>query len=123
MSSTHLNGMGATMKLTIAGTSYSLRSLCTGLIVVLLGCSQPGAPLERLPAERIPAWNSLTPKPGEWITWGGDPGNARYSPLVQIDRGNVAQLQVVWRWQAQPLVQRADSNWKATPLYLDGVLY
>ena len=72
---------------------------------------------------RSPPWNSLTPKAGEWITWGGDLGNARYSSLDEIKGGNFQQLQVVWRWQAESLPQRPDSNWKATPLYIEGVLY
>ncbi|MGQ9425575.1 outer membrane protein assembly factor BamB family protein [Gilvimarinus sp. F26214L] len=70
-----------------------------------------------------PSWNSLQPKAGEWITWGGDLGNKRYSPLDQINKENAQDLQVNWRWQAEPLPGRHDSNWKATPLYVDGVLY
>ena len=60
---------------------------------------------------------------GEWVTWGGDPGFQRYSPLDQIDASNVATLEVAWRWNALPLGDRADANYKATPLYIDGVLY
>jgi len=61
--------------------------------------------------------------PGEWITWGADYGNSRYSPLDEIDAKNVDQLQVLWRWQAEPLPSRPDSNWKATPLYIGDTLY
>lgn len=82
--------------------------------VFLMSCSQTAS---------VPSWNSLQPKPGEWITWGGDLGNKRYSPLDQINRDNVADLQVVWRWKAEPLPGRHDSNWKATPIYIDGVMY
>ncbi|MDP2128618.1 MAG: PQQ-binding-like beta-propeller repeat protein [Pseudohongiella sp.] len=60
---------------------------------------------------------------GEWHTWGGDQGFTRYTALDQIDAGNVAQLQLAWRWQALPLGSRPDSNLKATPLMVDGVLY
>ncbi len=74
-------------------------------------------------AESPPSWNSLNPKPGEWITWGGDLGNNRYSPLDQINKSNVSDLQLIWRWQAEPIINRPDSNWKATPLHIDGVLY
>lgn len=82
--------------------------------VFLMSCSQTAS---------VPSWNSLNPKPGEWITWGGDLGNKRYSPLDQINRDNVGDLQVAWRWKAEPLPGRHDSNWKATPIYIDGVLY
>jgi quinoprotein glucose dehydrogenase len=60
---------------------------------------------------------------GEWLTWGGDAGFMRYSPLAQITAANAARLEVTWRWQALPLGTRADPNLKATPLYIDGVLY
>lgn len=81
---------------------------------LLTSCSQSDTAL---------SWNSLSPEAGEWITWGGDLGNKRYSPLDQINEDNVAQLQTTWRWQAERLPGRHDSNWKATPLYVDGLLY
>lgn len=60
---------------------------------------------------------------GEWHTWGGDAGFTRYSDLDQIDKSNAGKLQVVWRWRSLPLGDRPDSNLKATPLMVDGVLY
>lgn len=60
---------------------------------------------------------------GEWHTWGGDHGFTRYSALDQINSRNVSNLEVVWRWRALPLGSRQDSNLKATPIMVDGVLY
>lgn len=60
---------------------------------------------------------------GQWHTWGGDHGFTRYTALDQINRDNVAQLELAWRWQALPLGDRPDTNLKATPLMVDGVLY
>jgi glucose dehydrogenase len=60
---------------------------------------------------------------GEWHTWGGDHGFTRYSALAQINASNVKDLQVAWRWRALPLGNRPDSNLKATPLMVNGVLY
>jgi quinoprotein glucose dehydrogenase len=60
---------------------------------------------------------------GEWLTWGGDPGYQRYSPLDQINADNAKTLTVAWRWNALPFSDRPDANLKATPLYIDGVLY
>lgn len=37
--------------------------------------------------------------PVEWLSYGGDPANTRYSPLSDIDRSNVAQLQRAWSWR------------------------
>lgn len=86
--------------------------------VFVVGCSEPSS--TSTPSE---SRNTLTPKAGEWITWGGDLGNSRYSPLDQINKDNVGELRLRWRWQAERLPDRYDSNWKATPLYIDGVLY
>jgi quinoprotein glucose dehydrogenase len=34
------------------------------------------------------------PADSGWLTYGNDPGGARYSPLTQVNRSNVAQLRV-----------------------------
>ncbi len=75
-----------------------------------------------LPAEAPPA-NTDSVANGEWLTWGGDAGFQRYSPLDQINADNVKTLEVAWRWNALPFKDRPDANLKATPLYIDGVLY
>src|SRR5262249_22950634 len=62
----------------------------------------------------------------DWPTYGNDPGGTRYSPLVQIDRANVANLRVAWTYRtgerggAPPYAHMA---FEATPLMLDGTLY
>ena len=38
-----------------------------------------------------------------WEVYGGDPGGMRYSPLDQIDRSNVARLEVAWRYRTGEL--------------------
>jgi quinoprotein glucose dehydrogenase len=48
----------------------------------------------------------------DWPVYGGDAGKTRYSPLAQIDRGNVKRLAPAWRYdtgekgdtQTQPIV-------------------
>jgi quinoprotein glucose dehydrogenase len=40
------------------------------------------------------------PQNGEWRTYGGDPGNSKYSPLDQITRDNFSRLRVAWRWKS-----------------------
>jgi quinoprotein glucose dehydrogenase len=60
---------------------------------------------------------------GEWRYWGGDAGTTHYAPLDQIDRTNVDQLEIAWRWKSENFGPRADFNWEATPLMIGGVLY
>ncbi|HEY1239745.1 MAG TPA: PQQ-binding-like beta-propeller repeat protein [Bryobacteraceae bacterium] len=64
-----------------------------------------------------------TPASGEWRVNGGDTGSTRYSPLDQINAGNVKNLQVVWRWKAQNMGPAPQSAWEVTPLMLGGRLY
>jgi quinoprotein glucose dehydrogenase len=68
--------------------------------------------------------------PGEWRYYGGDNGGMKYSPLDQIDRGNVARLRVAWRRPqvspefvaANPKL-RLSNNYRSTPLMIGGLLY
>ena len=60
---------------------------------------------------------------GEWRYYGGDAGTTKYSPLDQIDRANVADLEIAWRWRTDNLGPRVDFNYQATPLMVGGVLY
>jgi quinoprotein glucose dehydrogenase len=39
---------------------------------------------------------------GEWPTYGHDAGGMRFSPLTQIDAGNVAKLQRMWVYHMRP---------------------
>jgi quinoprotein glucose dehydrogenase len=38
----------------------------------------------------------------DWPSFGNDPGAMRYSPLVQINTGNVSQLKVAWTYDTNP---------------------
>ena len=60
---------------------------------------------------------------GEWRYYGGDAGSTKYSPLDQIHRDNVADLEIAWRWRTDNFGPRTDFNYQATPLAVGGVLY
>ena len=67
---------------------------------------------------------------GEWRHYAADLQSSRYSPLDQIDKGNVARLRVAWRRpQVDPALltanptARASNRYTATPIMADGVLY
>ena len=63
----------------------------------------------------------------EWLYYGGDPGNSKYSPLTDINAGNVQRLQIAWQWKhwETPLPQYGTTPgfFESTPLMIDGVLY
>ena len=56
--------------------------------------------------------------PTRWITYGGDYGNHRNSPLTQITPANVNRLTAQWQFQTDTL-----GKFEAAPLVLDGVVY
>jgi len=60
---------------------------------------------------------------GEWRFYGGDAGTTKYSPLDQINAGNVKDLKIVWQWDGRNFGKRPDFNWETTPLMIGGVLY
>ncbi len=68
---------------------------------------------------------------GEWPYYGGDRAFTRYSPLDQIDRNNVDELEVVWRrsatasrWTDEVFPELDPRHYlRSTPLMIEGVLY
>jgi len=80
---------------------------------------------------------------GEWHFFGGDSGSTKYSSLDLIDKENVANLEIAWRWESvdgrfnidqlkaeYPNLQVANDvsnvsidSLKAAPLMVDGVIY
>ena len=49
--------------------------------------------------------------------------SAKYSSLDEIDRDNVADLAIAWRWKTENFEPKPDYNFRAAPLMVDGVLY
>ncbi len=66
---------------------------------------------------------------GEWVDYAGDTLAQKYSPLNQINKTNVKDLKVVWRWASPDVdIQKSNPLWRAsryedTPLMVGGVLY
>ena len=63
--------------------------------------------------------------PRDWPSYGRDPGGARFSPLTQITRANVATLKVVWRYHTgEPVIDVSrQPSLQVTPIVVDGVMY
>lgn len=57
------------------------------------------------------------PDAADWLTWRRTTNAWGYSPLDQVNRRNVGQLQLVWTRGLQPGVQ------EGTPLVYDGTMY
>jgi PQQ-dependent dehydrogenase (methanol/ethanol family) len=68
-----------------------------------------------VPYERI---RNAEAEPQNWLTYWGDYSGRHYSPLAQIDAGNVAQLQAQWAMQMP-----GDGIVQSVPIVVDGVLY
>jgi quinoprotein glucose dehydrogenase len=71
---------------------------------------------------------------GDWPTYGGDAGAMKYSPVTDIDRGNVANLVEAWSWDTgdEPISgprlpvtgQRVrPGNFQTTPVVLNDTMY
>jgi quinoprotein glucose dehydrogenase len=63
------------------------------------------------------------PATGEWRRTGGDGGNTRYSPLDQINAGNVKNLKIAWVWRGDNFGSQPEYKNETTPIMVDGVLY
>jgi quinohemoprotein ethanol dehydrogenase len=57
-------------------------------------------------------------EPGQWFTTGRDRSNAHYSPLAQINKGNVSRLGFAWDYDTHTV-----RSLEATPIVVDGVMY
>jgi quinoprotein glucose dehydrogenase len=64
---------------------------------------------------------------GDWPYYGHDAGGMRYSPLVQINRENVAKLKVAWTFHTGEIADGAHtrnrSGFETTPIVVDGTMY
>ncbi|RZA27835.1 MAG: hypothetical protein EOP02_09190, partial [Proteobacteria bacterium] len=66
--------------------------------------------------------NEAAPAPADWPRYARDLAGTRFSPLDQINTGNVAQLQTAWTMPVAPNGGGMIAS-SATPIVVDGVLY
>jgi quinoprotein glucose dehydrogenase len=63
----------------------------------------------------------------EWPNYGNDPGGTRYSPAHQIDRTNVARLQLAWTYRTGAMLEQtklqAKAAFEATPILVENKLF
>lgn len=94
-----------------------IRSIATGLLliaswVVLGSAQQKPAPVDDAALRAPDARNQ------DWLSYGRDYYEQRFSPLNQINDKNVAQLSLAWQMDTA-----TDRGLEATPLVIDGVMY
>ena len=63
----------------------------------------------------------------DWPHYGSDPGGTKYSPLTQVNRGNVTRLRAAWTYHTREFSDEENyptfTAFEATPLVVDGVMY
>ena len=84
-----------------------LRAALVAAVAVLVGCQE----VRRAPQTGYDGWTA----------YGGGPDQLRYSRLSQIHPGNVASLEVAWRYDTGE--EFPGSQIQVNPLVVDGVLY
>ncbi|MAE93944.1 MAG: pyrrolo-quinoline quinone, partial [Deltaproteobacteria bacterium] len=93
---------------------------CLLAAVGLLACAPadpgPSAALQAARARSAPAER-------EWRTYLGSRTVDHHSPLDEIDRGNVANLELAWRYDAGGRSEHDTSQIQFNPLVVKGVLY
>ena len=61
-------------------------------------------------------------KNGEWRAYAAEPGRTKYSPLDQINRDNVKNLRIAWRFKTDNLGPRPDFNMQSVPIVVNNVM-
>ena len=89
--------------------------------LLLAACQRtesPAAPAAQKPAAAVDAARLASPAPEEWLSPGRDPEGTYFSPLKDINAGNVSQLGFAWDYDLG-----TNRGLEATPLVIDGVMY
>jgi quinohemoprotein ethanol dehydrogenase len=99
---------------------------CAALLLAALGATAADETSTTTPITPAPAFSDreLTALPHDaWITNGGNLYNQRYSPLAQINRGNVQNLKAEWRTHLEGSGLGPEYSGQAQPLFYRGVIY
>ncbi len=82
--------------------------------------SKPGLNLKGAIAGYRPVTDAMLrdPPPGDWLMFRRNYQGWSYSPLTQINAGNVSQLQLKWMWSMPE-----NGTMEDTPIVHDGIMY
>src|SRR4029077_15773196 len=89
------------------------RAVCLSLLQLALL-----VPFTSTAQENAPPNSSSSQISQDWPRYGGNAENNHYSPLEQINRSNVAKLQVAWTFDTGE-----EGGLQTNPLIVNGVLY
>ncbi len=89
-------------------------SISRAAVYILLACSLASFLLLSAQSEKNPAVLDRY----DWPVYGGTPDNIHYSPLTQINRTNVNQLEVAWTFDTGER-----GGLQTSPIIVNGILY
>src|SRR5262249_50747609 len=91
----------------------------SSIVAISAFCSLAASAEPALPERLRPITEdvALRPSPNDWVMWRRTYDSWGYSPLDQINKRNIANLQLAWAW-TQEL-----GNQEAAPLVRDGIMY
>ena len=92
--------------------------VAAGAALALAGCGQGAGEPSAAPTEGVTDAMIAAADGNEWLTYGRDTGEQRFSPLTQISDANVSELGLAWFADLDTA-----RGQEATPLMHDGVLY
>ena len=97
----------------VQSRNFRIQTLIFNLVALVMMMTTAATHAQRLPGTEN----------GEWRYLGGDAGHTRYSPLDQINASNFGELEQVWTWRSDNFGPNLDYFSRATPIYVDGMLY
>jgi quinohemoprotein ethanol dehydrogenase len=103
------------------GRAITIVGVMTSLLMISAACTQAkfaaGKPAKPADVSEFRIVNADR-EPGNWMTYGRTYEEQRFSPLNQINDGNVSQLGLAWYFDLD--TRRGQ---EATPIVVDGVMY
>ncbi|MET0589418.1 MAG: PQQ-dependent dehydrogenase, methanol/ethanol family [Novosphingobium sp.] len=82
-------------------------AVLAGAALMLAGCNKPAQTIEE----------AMVANPDEWASWGRTGHETHFSPLDEIDAGNVADLKLAWHYDLEP------GYTPTTPLMAEGKVF
>ncbi|PWK55128.1 alcohol dehydrogenase (cytochrome c) [Silicimonas algicola] len=101
-------------------TYFKLRSVLLTATALTAGMSATTLAAQENPIDKVsPVTDEmlLNPPDGDWLMWRRTYNGWGYSPLDQINKENVGDLQLAWSWAMTP------GRTQETPLVHDGIIY